>query len=292
MDKKGDVKVLIKGSIVCVCVMLAVIVASVIFVRGKRDDAGIKDPDANGTSHTDTADERSSGEEQGDRGGNADGEENETQIYNNDLTNNKNAEYIGTIVIDAGHGGKDSGTIIGGNDKIEKNINLAVLLKVKSLFDSQNRIKVLYTRTDDTFIGLEERIGIANDNAADFFISIHCNSHPDKNRTGYEVLWYDPSSKAEPEDERTQGDELSKASERLAELCLKEGLAAFPRTDGGTVIRRDLVVLHDAKMPAVLLELGYLSNEDEAGALLNDANLDKIAQGIYSAVVKAFDDDE
>lgn len=290
MDKKGDVKVLAKGSIVCVCVMLAVIVASVVFVRGNNNNTGDEGDDAASSSYSDGGE--TPVDAQDSKTGAVNNGDTLSQLYNNDLINNKNTDYIGTVVIDAGHGGKDSGTIIGGADRIEKEINLAVLLKVKKLFDSQNRINVLYTRTDDTFLSLEERIGLANDNNADFFISIHCNSHPNKDRTGFEVLWYDPSSKAENNNGRVKGDEISKSSERLANLCLKEGLAAFPRTDGGTTVRRDLVVLCDAKMPAVLLELGYLSNEDEADALLNDANLDKIAQGIYSAAVKAFEEGE
>ena len=84
---------------------------------------------------------------------------------------------INTVVIDAGHGGKDSGT--SGAISREKDIALKIALELgKTINKYLKDVKVIYTRTDDTFIELEERAQIANKKGADLFISIHCNSLP------------------------------------------------------------------------------------------------------------------
>lgn len=92
-----------------------------------------------------------------------------------------NTYKIKTIVIDAGHGGRDGNTH--GSFSKEKDITLAVALKLGKAIEKEiEGVKVVYTRTDDSFIELYERIGIANRNKADLFISLHCNSMPHTSR--------------------------------------------------------------------------------------------------------------
>ena len=90
------------------------------------------------------------------------------------------------VVIDAGHGGRDPGAV--GAKAKEKNINLAVALKTgRYISDNMKDVKVIYTRDDDTFLGLDERAEVANRNKADLFISIHSNAMTDKRFTGAET---------------------------------------------------------------------------------------------------------
>ncbi|MDP3830724.1 MAG: N-acetylmuramoyl-L-alanine amidase, partial [Ignavibacteriaceae bacterium] len=117
-----------------------------------------------------------------------------------DKTSNKKDKWIfDVVVIDAGHGGKDYGAI-GVNNTIEKEINLAISLKLGNLIKNNLKdIKVVYTRSDDRFIELYKRGKIANENNGKLFISIHCNSAPKKNSkpNGFEVYLLRPGRTAE-----------------------------------------------------------------------------------------------
>lgn len=95
-------------------------------------------------------------------------------------------QMLKTVVIDAGHGGKDPGCL--GKHSMEKDVALAVALQLGGLIERlQSDIKVVYTRTDDTFIPLQKRAAIANKVKADLFISIHCNAHQSKEKFGTET---------------------------------------------------------------------------------------------------------
>ncbi|MCK7530299.1 MAG: N-acetylmuramoyl-L-alanine amidase [Marinilabiliales bacterium] len=97
------------------------------------------------------------------------------------------------VVIDAGHGGKDPGSI-GYTKSKEKNINLAVALKTgKYISENLKDVKVVYTRDNDTFLGLDERAAIANKHKADLFISIHSNAWKDKQPHGIETYVFGPT---------------------------------------------------------------------------------------------------
>src|SRR5208282_3903269 len=95
---------------------------------------------------------------------------------------------VGSIVIDAGHGGHDTGTI-GPNGLLEKDLVLDVSLRLGRLLQSKMGADVIYTRDDDTFIPLETRTAIANQHQADLFISIHANSSPDASARGVETYY-------------------------------------------------------------------------------------------------------
>lgn len=174
------------------------------------------------------------------------------------------------IVIDPGHGGKDPGatTKIG---VYEKDIALAVALKVGALLKDD---EVVYTRTEDVYVGLSERALIANQAQAGLFVSIHCNSVDDESAHGMEVYHHTHASEAAKRAARAIYDKLLPAS----------GLR------GRGVKSKDLAVLRETKMPAVLVELGFISNPGDRAKLTDftwqdDAAL-AIAEGIVEAVGK------
>ncbi len=190
--------------------------------------------------------------------------------------------YDKLVVIDAGHGGKDSGTVIAGEDHYEKRINLEVLLEVKKILDRQKDIKVYYTRTTDKKVSLTDRVKLANALKADFFLSIHCNSAENKYVSGFEVLYNE-----------LQEEEKGMSSKQFAKLCLEEGLRISPRFNRGLIPRSsDVLIIREANMPVALLELGYLSNKDDLEFVDDAGNKQLIAEGIYNAICRAFDERE
>ena len=221
---------------------------------------------------------------------------------------------IKTIVIDAGHGGKDPGTH--GNKLKEKNLVLKIALKVGGYIEkNMPGVKVIYTRKDDTFIPLDERANIANTNKADLFISIHANASPSATAYGTEtwVMGLDKSAKNmgvakrenavilldENYQERYQGfDPNSAESHILFELtqsAYQESslkLAANVENQfNKRISRRSLGVkqgpfwvLWATTMPSILIELGFLSNEKEEQFLSVEANQELMASGIFRAI--------
>ncbi|HPW27471.1 MAG TPA: N-acetylmuramoyl-L-alanine amidase, partial [Tenuifilaceae bacterium] len=102
------------------------------------------------------------------------------------LSQTSSSYQLTRVVVDAGHGGKDPGTV--GRVSKEKDIALSIALKVGSYIEKNfPEVKVIYTRNDDTFIPLDERSRIANEAKADLFISIHCNSAPNRTSFGTET---------------------------------------------------------------------------------------------------------
>jgi N-acetylmuramoyl-L-alanine amidase len=220
---------------------------------------------------------------------------------------------IETVVIDAGHGGKDSGAV--GKKAREKDIALAIALKVGKLIEENvTDVKVIYTRTEDVFVELYERADIANEAEADLFISIHVNastkSYPmgpsshvlGLHRTGehFDVAVRENSVILLEEDYETtyQGfDPTSLESyiifSVMQNIYLKQSIefAAYVqdqfrersmRKDRG-VIQQGLLVLARTAMPGVLVETGFISNPEEEKFLMTEYGQDLIASGIYRA---------
>jgi len=169
------------------------------------------------------------------------------------------------VVVDAGHGGKDPGTMVGGT--YEKNIDLQVARKVASLL-SQQGINVVMTRDNDEFIELEERADIANSRDADLFVSIHSDSAPDRSISGYTLY--------------VAGD-----ASRDAYQAAQAVSAAMSRTGSHTrgIREADYKVLVQTRCPAVLIELGYLSNFTDSRHLQDNAFQARLAQAIASGIV-------
>ena len=217
------------------------------------------------------------------------------------------------VVIDAGHGGKDPGTV--GMKVKEKDINLAVALRTgQYIKDNLPDVKVIYSRDEDSFIGLAERADVANRNKADIFISIHSNAMNDKRFTGAET-WvlgqskdeanlqvamkensvitfekdyqakyegYDPNSVESFIIFSLMQNTYLKQSTEFASMIQDQIRDRVGRKDRG-VKQAGFVVLWRTTMPSVLVELGFLSNAEEEKYLLSETGQDYLASAIYRA---------
>jgi len=170
------------------------------------------------------------------------------------------------IVIDAGHGGKDPGAE-GASGREEKHFTLELALKVAALMEEEPGLTPYLTRSDDRFVELEDRAAFANELGADLFISLHGNYYADRkvSISGVETYYFDS------------------ASEPFARLMHGHVLEASGFPDRG-VRRAAYKVLRLTDMPAVLLELGYLSTGAEERTMLSPEYQDRVARAIVQAV--------
>ncbi len=220
-----------------------------------------------------------------------------------------------TLVIDAGHGGKDPGAVNGKAQ--EKNINLNVALKAGELIEKNCKdVKVIYTRKNDTFIELSKRADIANKADADMFISIHTNAAKstsaygaetfllgvEENRTSanfnvaieenkailyesdYETTYagYDPNS---PESQiifEFMQNEYQKESLKMATLVQNKITNNAKRHNRG-VHQAGFLVLWRSAMPSILIELGFISNSNDMKYLTSQKGVEELSQSIYLA---------
>lgn len=171
------------------------------------------------------------------------------------------------IVLDAGHGGRDQGTSSG--DVLEKEINLRMAERIAKVLEAQD-VKVLLTRTDDTKVGLEDRAQYANGQEADIFVSIHCNyCEDDAGVNGLECYY------------REDSEEGKLLAEQIVEGVSGEGDIVCRGTRTA-----NFRVLTKTDMPAVLVEIGYLSNQGERAKLTDESYqkllAEKLAEGILS----------
>lgn len=175
------------------------------------------------------------------------------------------------VVLDAGHGGSDQGT--SGGDVLEKDINLAMALKIKPILEEYG-IQVIMTRSTDEFISLEQRAETANQSDADVFVSVHCNYfEKDASIAGLEC-YYCPG--------KTVGQAFAESIISAAEV-------------GGEIPVRnakpeDYYVLVNTTMPAVLVEMGYLSNADECQRLTEEEYQELLAAKIAEGIMKKLED--
>ncbi|MBN2616266.1 MAG: N-acetylmuramoyl-L-alanine amidase [Bacteroidales bacterium] len=223
---------------------------------------------------------------------------------------------ISTIVIDAGHGGKDPGA--SGKHSHEKDITLKVALKLGHyISENLKDVKVIYTRKTDVFIPLYKRAEIANDHHADVFISIHCNSNPSTRAYGAEsyviglyktkdnlmvaqkeneAIMYEDNAK-----ERYGGFDLNSPQSYInlslfQNLHLKQSLQlahdiesefkSYAHRKARGVYQAGFLVLWQTTMPSVLVELGFLTNPKEEAYLLSNKGQSQLAYSIYLAFKK------
>ena len=183
--------------------------------------------------------------------------------------------FRGTVVIDAGHGGHDTGAP-GVGDYREKDINLMVARKVAKRLRASN-VEVLMTRDTDTFIELEDRPAISNDTDADLFISLHSDSAKNRQARGFTIY----ISRTPSRECRRLGNALA-AQLELADV------------ESRGVKEQDFRVLVHSEAPAALVELGFLSNRQDAVALAEPLYQDRLAKaitaGILSQLPLAIDD--
>ena len=222
-----------------------------------------------------------------------------------------------TLVLDAGHGGKDPGALGHGKGR-EKNINLAVALAVGRLITQNLKdVKVVYTRKTDVFVELDERAAIAKRAKAAHFVSIHTNALPGKKQlTGSETytlgmhraadnlavakrensvisLEKDYQTRYEGFDPKSSEsyiifeflqDKNMEKSVRLAQLVQKQ-FSAAGRPDKG-VHQAGFLVLRATSMPSCLIELGYVTTASEERYLTSDRGVSQLADAIYKAIKK------
>ena len=172
------------------------------------------------------------------------------------------------VCIDPGHGGKDPGAVSGGVD--EKDITLDVSKKIASCLEAQC-CTVMLTRETDVFVELSDRARMANAAQADLFVSVHCNSSTRADTTGMEVYHYTHASEA---------------SKRAARVIYDKLLPACGLRGRG-VKAADLAVLRETAMPAVLVELGFISSPGDRAELTDSAWQDDAAQAIADGIIEA-----
>ena len=219
------------------------------------------------------------------------------------------------VTLDAGHGDHDFGAVYSG--RVEKNINLAIVLKVGKLLEQNPKIDVIYTRKTDVFIGLEERANIANRADAHIFVSIHCNANKNTAADGTETdvmgmskvasnleaakkensvvtlekdykqkyEGFDPNSPETMIGMTIMQEEYMENSISLASK-VEDGFANLgKKIRHGGVKQAPFMVLHKAYMPRILIETGFISNTVEGDALNSEEGQNDIAKAIADAIV-------
>jgi len=219
------------------------------------------------------------------------------------------SEVIRTVVIDPGHGGDNLGAL-GATGAYEKDINLVIAKRLKHLLEASTDIRVILTREDDRDVTFEDRIGLANSEHADLFISIHCNASFNRRANGIETFVLSDAA-------------LIEESEKLASgRVARVGRLAAAGTDGAAAVVKDLfqrsghdrarafaihlterlskrtgsrirgvkdmpaLVLRGAEMPAVVVELGFLTHRVEGRRLDSDRYQLVYASSLYRSILK------
>jgi N-acetylmuramoyl-L-alanine amidase len=214
---------------------------------------------------------------------------------------------IGRIVIDAGHGGHDSGTLGPGGIQ-EKEVVLDVALRLGKLLKQRLGADVIFTRDSDTFIPLETRTAIANKAQADLFLSIHANSSSDSSARGVETYYLNfttsPDALEVAARENAVSDEsIHELSDLVKKITLKDKIdesrefaadvqkSLYADLEEGNPGLRDrgvkkapFVVLIGANMPSILAEISFLTNSDDARELQQAAYRQRIAESLYRGV--------
>lgn len=219
------------------------------------------------------------------------------------------------VTLDAGHGAHDFGAVYNGH--VEKNIALAVVLKVGKLLEANSKVDVTYTRKTDVFIDLVERANIANRADANIFVSIHCNANRNTAADGTETYvmgmnkvasnleaakkensvitlekdykrkyeGFDPNSPETMIGLTLMQEEYLDNSISLASKIENSFDGLGKRIRGGGVKQAPFMVLHKAYMPRVLVEMGFISNYAEGNLLDSEDGQNEIAKAIADAII-------
>ncbi len=231
-----------------------------------------------------------------------------------ELMETRSKWLIDTIVLDAGHGGKDPGAL-GYDGTREKDITLDVVKRLGDLLERNLKVKVIYTRATDTFIPLQQRTQIANKSGGKLFISVHCNSTRNRNINGSETYLLSLEKNADAvqvaelenrviqfEDNQEFYDKLTSEQRILASLAQStymkesENLAGLIEENFNRTLHQNLpgnsrgvkqagfYVLVGASMPNVLTEIGFISNRDDLRNLKRAVYRQKVAESIFNAI--------
>lgn len=220
------------------------------------------------------------------------------------------------VALDAGHGGHDAGAKYSG--RVEKEVALAVVLKVGKILEESKKVEVVYTRKTDVFIDLIERANIANRARASIFVSIHCNANKNLAADGTETYvmgmtkiasnleaakkensvitlekdykqkyeGFDPSSPETMIGMTLMQEEYLDNSISLASKVENEFQNLGKKIRGGGVKQAPYMVLHKAYMPRILIEMGFISNAIEGAILVSEEGQNDLAQAIAKAIIK------
>jgi N-acetylmuramoyl-L-alanine amidase len=221
---------------------------------------------------------------------------------------------LGRVVIDPGHGGNDVGTH-GPSGLLEKDVTLDVALRLGALLQERLGTDIVFTRSDDSYVGLQDRTQIANDHRADLFLSIHANSSPYREVGGVETYYLnfttvntkaalDLAAKENAGSQSTIFD----LKDVLAKIAMKDkidesrefasavqtSLFAFSSKNNAAAKNRGIkkapfVVLIGATMPSVLAEIGFLTNATDEALLKKPEQRQKIAEALYKGVASYAD---
>jgi len=215
---------------------------------------------------------------------------------------------IPIIVIDPGHGGKDDGAK-GQKGLLEKHVNLAVSQRLKKVLEKRYKFNVIMTREDDTFISLKGRGEIANQKGADLFVSVHANAAPRKSAKGIETYYLGSASseRALSTAARENGKLVQSVSDNQVQKILASLISTTKMNDSARLAGRvqsqlhkqlskkysgvnnlgvkegPFFVLHDTNMASILVEVGFVTNKQEAARLKKPAYLDRLAEAMAQA---------
>lgn len=212
---------------------------------------------------------------------------------------------VRTVAIDPGHGGEDEGVKSG--DSKEKDLTLAVARRLKLTIEGRLGVRVLLTREDDRAVSLDQRTSIANNNKADLFISLHANASMRRSISGATVFSASFATAA-ARDAASEGSERVPTfagglrdiqlvpwdlaqTHHLDQSTMFAGMVLQQLTDRVPLAQRPydtapLRVLASANMPAVLIEMGYLTNPEQERLLSSEAFQSSFVQGLFDAVVR------
>lgn len=234
------------------------------------------------------------------------------RAFDNSRVDDSGRFKIAAIMIDPGHGGKDTGATathnINGKSRtlIEKNITLSVskdlYSKLKASFPSK---KIIISRGSDTYPTLQDRVAMANsvplkDNEAIIYVSVHVNASFNKEARGFEVWYLDPTHDRTVIDKDTAKEykeivpilndilqeEYNRESYQMAGAIQRSMIEAFgEKLPARGLKAKDFFVVRKALMPSVLVELAFVTNETDAVLLTSDADLKKFADSIYKGIM-------
>ncbi|MEO8736639.1 MAG: N-acetylmuramoyl-L-alanine amidase, partial [Edaphobacter sp.] len=216
---------------------------------------------------------------------------------------------IGRIVIDAGHGGHDSGTLGAGGIE-EKDVVLDVALRLGKLLHERLGAEIIYTRSDDTFIPLETRTAIANKAQADLFLSIHANSSRDESARGVETYYLNFTTQLDAlevaaRENAVSDQSIHQLSDLVKKITLKDKIAesrefasdvqeslygGLEKGNSGLkdrgVKKAPFVVLIGANMPSILAEISFVTNPKDARQLEEPEYRERVAESLYRGVAR------
>jgi N-acetylmuramoyl-L-alanine amidase len=216
---------------------------------------------------------------------------------------------VGRVVLDPGHGGHDTGSISPGG-LVEKDLVLDIAKRVGALIAERLDSEVVYTRTDDTFVPLEARTGLANEHKADLFVSLHANSSRLRGIAGPETYYLNFTTSASAlevaaRENATSEKTIHELQELVQKITLKtkvqesrEFAAALQKSLYGNLFkgkaaakdrgvkRAPFVVLIGASMPSVLVELDFLTNPRSEKLLKNSEHRQRVAEALFKGVAQ------